>query len=90
MGTNWYIDNGTEGDEYERSPHIGKFTYKNGGRHFIFYLSKDIQISNLIEMMETSEEEVFAVSEMGERRPIADLLTEVIDLPYTEEQVTFF
>lgn len=89
MGTNWYIDDGTEGDDYERLPHIGKFIFKNNGRNFIFYRSKEFQVTELIGLMETNNE-VFAVSEMGERRLIFDLLSDVIDLPYTEDPDTFY
>jgi hypothetical protein len=89
MGTNWYIDDGTEGDDYERLPHIGKFIFKNNGRNFLFYRSKEFQVSKLIELMETNNE-VFAVSEEGERRSLSVLLGEVIDLPYTEDAVEFF
>ena len=50
MGTNWYIDNGTEGDDYSLCPHIGKFTFRNGGLHFIFYKTKEFQLTQLLIM----------------------------------------
>jgi hypothetical protein len=86
MGTNWYIDDGTEGDDYERCPHIGKFTFRNRGLHFIFYRSKEFQINQLFSM----ENNAMAVSEFGERRPVADLVNQLVDLPFTEQDYVFF
>ena len=86
MGTNWYIDNGSEGDFYENLPHIGKFTFRDGKKHFIFYMSKEFQYNRLFSLDET----INVVSEEGQRKTIAELSQELFEIPFLEQAFEFF
>ncbi len=88
MGTNWYIDIGSEGDDYDNHhqyPHIGKFTFRNGRREFIFYMTKESQLERLLSMNQDAE----AVSEMGERKRIVDLIQDLVEIPFSEQDFRF-
>ncbi len=79
MGTNWYMKDCDES-------HIGKFTFRNGMKHFIFYRSKEFQILRMKEMFEGG----IALSEEGEERPLSILTEELVNIPFLEEDVEFF
>lgn len=88
MGTNWYIDTGAEGDDYDnyiQYPHIGKFTFRNSRREFIFYMTKEFQLDRLLSMDQATE----VVSEEGERKTVADILQVLVDIPFTEQDFRF-
>ena len=84
MGTNWYIDDETEGDNYDNFPHIGKFIFRKGRKHFIFYKSKQYQLSELINITYN-----FVVNEIGERRLINELIDELVNVPFKEQDFVF-
>lgn len=81
MGNNYYIDQG-EGEEYDTYPHIGK---KFNGT-FIFYISRDHQITTLQAM----NPESFVVDEFGYRETVQSFLEEIIYRPFTEQDFKFF
>ena len=83
MGTNYYIDQG-EGDDYLSYPHIGKTTTLLHNMTFIFFKSREYQMS-LIESMKTN-----IVNEYGERINIQEFLRKVEHLPYLEQEFVFF
>ncbi len=85
MGTNWYIDDDTEGNNYDQFPHIGKFTFHNGKKYFIFYKSKQYQLSELINVAYN-----FAVNENGERLLINELINDLANIPFKEQDFVFF
>ena len=91
MGNNYYIDD-SEGDVnidnidlIESYPHIGKFTFQNGQKAFIFYLSKYMQISRL-ESMNMNQT---VIDEFGNKKTVKTLLEEIEEIPYTEEESEF-
>ncbi len=83
MGTNYYIDNG-EGDHYDEYPHIGKTTWR-GYRMFIFYRSREYQLS-LLRSMNLNE---MVVNEYGERITVHDFIEMIENAPYIEQDFEF-
>ncbi len=86
MGTNWYIDIGQEGDDYDNYPHIGKFTFRNSRREFIFYMTKEFQLDRLLSLNQEAE----VVSEMGERKRIAEMIQDLMEIPFIEQDFRFW
>ena len=83
MGTNYYIDTGVEpNDDYSNVPHIGK-TFN---RSFIFYISRDHQMTILSAM----DPESFVLNEYGERISVKNFLEKFSDCPFFEETSIFF
>ena len=87
MGTNWYIEEGSEGHDNSLSPHIGKFTHVNGCKHFIFYKSKTFQMERLAPLSLMIN--TFVVSEQGEKRPIEELYDELLTIFFFEQDFEF-
>jgi hypothetical protein len=86
MGNNYYIDE-SEGDDIciEKYPHIGKFTFRNGNKCFIFYVSKDIQISRLQNMNANQT----VIDECSIKKTVHEFLREIIEIPYIEQDFEF-
>jgi hypothetical protein len=84
MGTNFYLDQG-EGDDYSEYPHIGKTFYSRNGMIFIFYKSRDYQLSILNSLSDNE----FIVDEYGNRKNIRLFIDSIINLPYREQEFEF-
>ena len=84
MGTNYYIDQG-EGDDYFYYPHIGKTSKLSSGLIFIFFKSREYQLS-LIHLMDMNDN---IVNEYGERVIVKDFIDYISNLPYLESNEDF-
>lgn len=88
MGNNYYIDE-SEGDvnisDIENYSHIGKFTFRDGRSFFIFYISRDIQISRLQQMNMNQT----VIDEFGSKKTVDVFLQQISNLSYIEDPSEF-
>lgn len=84
MGTNFYV---YQYGEETRVKHIGKTMYRSacGGKTFIFFLSRDIQLETLRNLTVD-----FAIKdEYGNTLDLAVFLRDIQNLPFTEATYEF-
>jgi len=87
MGTNYYVDLGEEGNDYGNNyHHIGKTSFLSKGMTFIFFKTRQYQISHIQSMNDILN----SLDEYGERMTVKEFLDYIIDLPYKEEDLDFF
>lgn len=87
MGTNWYIEEGSEGVDHTLSLHIGKFQYESGCKHFVFYKSKAFQMERLLNLMNSN---TFAIDERGvKKRPIEEMYDDLLNIFFFEQDFEF-
>lgn len=85
MGNNYYIDEpeGYNIENIDSFQHIGKFTVdKTFGKTFIYYISREYQLSNL-------QEKQKVVDEFGQKKLCSEFINEIENLPYIEYNFEF-
>lgn len=85
MGTNFYLDEGEGDNIMDNYPHIGRRTSGS----FIFYVSREHQLRQLIELSQSHPNEELILDEQGDRYRVVDFLQHIIDMPYTEQNFVF-
>jgi hypothetical protein len=83
MGNNYYIDGEVYNIENENIHHIGKFTVnKKFGKTFIYYISREYQLSKL-------RENQTVIDEFGQKKLCSEFINEIEHLPYIENNFEF-